>query len=99
VLKCATLGCGNFARLGGHVWIEGKNSNKICYIVPLCTSCNNKRHLNFNGKDTEWFKLKKDTTGMSTKVVPEMFTEYTFFKRRNVRDTERGFFQALFACF
>ena len=97
-LKCATLGCGNFARLGGHVWLKGRSSNEVCYIVPLCSSCNNKRALNYNSRETKWFELKKDTQAMSTRVVTEMFTEHCFFKRRNVKDSYGSIFSAFFAC-
>ena len=95
-LKCARLGCGKEGRLGGHVWVKGKNTNDVTFIVPLCSSCNNTRALDYNGSKTEWFKMKKGTVAITSKVVPEMFTKYLFFRRRNAKDS-KGFFAALFS--
>ena len=41
--KCAIKGCGNMAKVGGHVWV--KDIRSFCFILPICQSCNMKQSL------------------------------------------------------
>ncbi|CBY23112.1 unnamed protein product [Oikopleura dioica] len=94
--RCAKRMCSKPASLGGHVWIKGRNSNEICYIVPLCSSCNNSKSENFNGRASDWFPVKANTQALVTKVVPGMFQNYFFFQRRNRKATPSNFIYAFF---
>jgi len=42
---CARSGCSNECKHGAHVKIVDKRCNKDWYIVPLCESCNNPKHI------------------------------------------------------
>ena len=49
--------------IGGHCYIKGQFNSK--FIVPLCTSCNNKRsidHNDYSPDKTVWAKIVKLTT-------------------------------------
>lgn len=39
-IRCARLGCGKQATVGGHVQLLDMRSNGKDHIVPLCDACN-----------------------------------------------------------
>jgi hypothetical protein len=74
--RCAKRMCSKPACLGGHVWIKGRNSNDICYIVPLCSSCNNSKSENFNGRASDWFPVKANTQERFTRFFESKSTNF-----------------------
>jgi hypothetical protein len=69
---CQIKGCGGSAAVGGHMYIKGMRSH-YNFILPICSSCNNDRRLDWDGPRTEWAPAKTNAL-----FVPVKASDVTF---------------------
>jgi hypothetical protein len=69
---CQIKGCGGSAAVGGHMYIKGMRSH-YNFILPICSSCNNDRRLDWVGPRTEWAPAKFEAL-----FVPVKASDVTF---------------------
>jgi hypothetical protein len=56
--KCQIYNCGSSATDGAHIFIKNRRSNKYCYILPTCHSCNTSHQYDYKGVNTDWMSAK-----------------------------------------
>ena len=54
---CQIYNCGNPAQVGAHVYIKHNKSNKWCFILPTCQSCNKDSTAEWGAVDS-WVSVK-----------------------------------------
>ena len=65
---CQIKGCGESAAVGGHMYIKDHIRSHYNFILPICSSCNNNRGLDYDGSQTQWAPAKTNALFVPVKA-------------------------------
>ena len=74
--NCANAKCDNHANVGGHIYVKGCGADQNC-IVPLCSSCNNDRALDWSTVKRYTFPLRPGTFVVYIGAYEATYSQYT----------------------